>query len=199
MFKDKNEIEKILTALSEQLEASGAGLIEMLVCGGSALNVLGYISRTTKDIDVVAFIDKAKDGSTVITKAEPLKPELLNAASKVRKDFNLPEDWINSGPASVMDFGLPEGLMDRVKTQKFGKNLIIHFLSRYDQIHFKLYAVIDQGMGKHYEDLMVLKPTSKELEQAGKWCMTHDVSKEFKESLLDFLIKIGFEDAAKKL
>jgi hypothetical protein len=161
MFGNKKEIEKVLMALSEQLESEGVMKIELVVCGGTALNILGYIDRTTKDIDVIAFVDK-----DILTKADPLNPSLLVAARKVQRDFNLPDNWLNAGPASIMDFGLPEGLMDRVKTYSYGKNLIIHFLTRYDQIHFKLYAAVDQSGGKHYDDLLSLKPIAQELEKA---------------------------------
>ncbi len=37
MFKGKKEIEKILSALSEHLSEQGSLLIELLVCGGTAL------------------------------------------------------------------------------------------------------------------------------------------------------------------
>lgn len=199
MFGNKKDIEKILMALSEQLEAEGVMRLELVVCGGIALNMLGYIQRTTKDIDVIAFVDKNKDGLTFLTKADPLKPSLLTAARKVQRDFNLPDNWLNAGPASVMDFGLPEGLMDRVETCSYGKNLIIHFLGRYDQIHFKLYAVVDQGGGKHYDDLMALKPTAEELEKAARWSITQDPSEGYKLVLKDFLEKIGHKDVANKL
>jgi len=35
---------------------------------------------------------------------------------------------------------------------------------------------VDQGAGKHFDDLIALKPTSDELENAARWTMTHDVS-----------------------
>lgn len=200
MFKGKTEIEKTLMALSEQLEAKSPGtVIKMLVCGGAALNVLGYVTRTTKDVDVVAFIDKNKNGDTILTKASPLKPILIEAGKLVQKDFNLPDNWINAGPSSVMDFGLPQGLMGRAETHKYGKNLIIYFLGRYDQIHFKLHAAVDQSGGKHYDDLMALKPNAEELEKAARWSMTHDPSEGYKMVLKDFLFKIGHKNVAEKL
>jgi len=199
MFENKKEIETVLMALSEQLSAESVDRFEMVVCGGSALNILGYIQRATEDVDVVAFVDKNKEGTTILIKASPLKPPLIKAAKKVQKDFNLPEDWLNSKPASVMDFGLPEGLIDRVETHTYGKNLTIHFLGRYDQIHFKLYAAVDKSGGKHYDDLIVLKPTAGELEKAARWSMTHDPSEGYRKILKDFLEKIGHEDVAKKL
>lgn len=199
MFEGKQEIEKILIALSEQLSAEGVIHLEMVVCGGAALNILGYIKRTTKDVDVIAFVDKNKDGLTVLSKANPLKPALIKAAEKVKRDFGLPDNWLNAEPASVMDFGLPEGLMDRVETRIFGKNLVIHFLTRFDQIHFKLHAAVDQSGGKHYDDLTALKPTAKEIEKAARWSMTHDTSEGYKVVLKDFLERIGHRDVAERL
>lgn len=199
MFKGEKEIETVLMALSEQLEAEGVESLEMVVCGGAALNVLGYVERTTKDVDVIAFANRNKDGTIILTKASPLNPALLSAAMRVQKDFNLPDNWLNDGPASVMDFGLPDGLMDRVESRSYGKNLTIHFLSRYDQIHFKLHATVDQSGGKHYDDLMALKPNAKELEAAARWSMTHDPSEGYREVLKDFLEQTGHKDVAEKL
>lgn len=189
----------MLMALSEQLKSEGVVKIEMVVCGGAALNILGYVQRTTNDVDVIAFVDKNENGSTSLVKAIPLNPALVAPAERVRRDFNLPENWLNAGPASVMDFGLPPGLMNRVETHTYGKNLIIHFLTRYDQIYFKLHAAVDQSGGKHFDDLMALSPDAQELEEAARWTMTHDPSKGYREVLKDFLQKIGYQDVAKKL
>ena len=199
MFQDKREIEKILTALGEQLEEINATVPELVVCGGSALNVLGLVKRATKDVDVVAFTERNSSGNIHFKTAEPF-PKALDAASeKVARDFNLPKTWLNPGPTSVVDFGLPEGLMNRVETRAFGKYLTVHFLSRYDQICFKLYAAVDQGMGKHYNDLLLLEPDAKELEEAARWSMTHDVSESFRQSVKDLLKHIGHEDVAERL
>lgn len=198
MFEGKTDIEKVLMALSEQLDAAGASVIEIVVCGGAALNIIGYVQRTTEDVDIIAFVDKDTDGKTILIKASPLKPILVEAAKKVQRDFNLKENWLNVGPASIMDFGLPEGLMNRVETRNYGKNLIIHLLGRYDQIHFKLYAAVDRA-GKHVDDLLALKPTAEELEKAARWSMTHDVSDGYKTVLISFLEQIGHKDVAEKL
>jgi len=173
--------------------------IQIIVCGGSALNVLGLIQRTTEDVDVLAYVMRNKEGKLSIVKAEPLINELSVAAKIVARDFNLPDKWLNPGPASAVDFGLPEGLMDRVITRKFGKKLIVHFLGRYDQIHFKLYAAVDQGEGKHLDDLLALNPTSEEIESAARWSMTHDVSDGYKQNLKNLLKYMGFEDVAERL
>ncbi|HET6514341.1 MAG TPA: DUF6036 family nucleotidyltransferase [Thermodesulfovibrionales bacterium] len=172
---------------------------ELVVCGGSALNVLGLVRRVTKDVDVVAFTERNSEGKVHLKKAEPFPQELEQAAKKVARDFNLPEKWLNTGPTSAVDFGLPKGLMDRVETKQFGKSLIIHFLSRYDQICFKLYAAVDQGIGKHYNDLLSLEPSAEELERAARWSMTHDVSETYRQSVKDLLRHMGHEDVAERL
>lgn len=199
MFQGKKEIEKILSALGEQLEAANATVPELVVCGGSALNVLGLVSRTTKDVDVVAFARKNAKGNIHLERAEPFPDELIRACQKIARDFNLPEKWLNAGPTSALDFGLPEGLMERVETRRFGKGLIVHFLNRYDQICFKLYAAVDQGMGKHYNDLLALGPNAKELEEAARWSMTHDVSEPYRKIIRDLLRHMGHEDVAERL
>jgi hypothetical protein len=199
MFRSQRDVETILNALGEQLESSVAESIELLVCGGSALNVLGLVQRATKDVDVLAFVKRDSQGRNSLIKADPIPPELEKAAKKVARDFNLPENWLNAGPASAVDLGLPEGIMERVITRRFGKKLIIHFLGRYDQIHFKLYAAADQGTGKHFDDLLALKPSTEELEKAARWSMTHDISEGYRQSLKKLLSHMGYEDVAERL
>jgi hypothetical protein len=160
---------------------------------------LGLVQRATKDVDVLAYVKRDKEGKFQLIKADPLNPELITAAKKVARDFNLPDDWLNTGPASAVDLGLPNGFMDRVTTRVFGNKLAVHFLGRYDQIHFKLYAAVDQGAGKHLNDLLALKPTSEEIESAARWSMTHDVSEGYKQNLRALLSYLGFGDVAERL
>jgi len=199
MFQNQKDVELVLSALGEQLEGLLDEPVEILVCGGSALNVLGLVQRATEDVDVLAYVKRNREGSVSFAKAEPLIDELAAAAKKVARDFNLPEKWLNPGPASAVDLGLPNGLMERVITRKYGRKLIVHYLGRYDQIHFKLYAAVDQGAGKHLDDLLALKPTSDELENAARWTMTHDVSEGFKQNLKTLLDYLGFKDVAERL
>lgn len=197
MFLNQGDIEASLNALGEQLENLAKEIYELLVCGGSALNVLGLIHRPTKDVDVLAYV--IRDNVYKFIKADPLSPELSMAVKKVARDFNLPEDWLNTGPASAVDFGLPDGLMKRVTTRRYGRKLILHFLSRYDQIYFKLYAAVDQGAGKHFDDLLALDPTADELEKAARWSMTHDVSEGYRQIIKKLLIYMGHKDVAERL
>lgn len=199
MLSEKHEIESVLSALSEQLAELRTESFAVLVCGGAALDVLGYINRTTKDVDVVAIVEEDRNGNLVLKKPATFEPAVIEAARKVQRDFALADNWLNLGPASMVDLGLPDGLLQRVETRKYGKCLTVHYLSRYDQIHFKLYAVADQAVGKHLDDLLSLRPGAPEIEAAARRCLTHDPSTAFRAILKDCLQTIGFSNVADKL
>ncbi len=112
--------------------------------------------------------------------------------------FNLPADWINTGPESFIQSGLPPGLLKRLALKRYGKNLTIGFISRLDQIFLKLYASVDRG-GYHVDDLIKLKPTENELLDACKWVCEQDTSEAFAMLLKSMLEQIGFKDVARKL
>ncbi|MBK5232087.1 MAG: hypothetical protein JJE13_03785 [Thermoleophilia bacterium] len=114
-------------------------------------------------------------------------------------DFRLPPDWLNSGPANLMDFGLPAGFEKRMVEESFGDSLTVQFASRIDQVHFKLYAAVDQGPGKHETDLRALDPTEDELLDAARWTMTHDPSEGYRMVLIQVLAALGVADATSKL
>jgi hypothetical protein len=117
----------------------------------------------------------------------------VNAARDVGRAYELNEGWINVGPASLMDWGLPEGWHDRVEIRQFG-GLEIHLTSRFDQVCFKLYAAVDRGpKDKHFADLRALNPTDDELLKAAAWTVTHDPSPGFRQQLAQCLRALGVE------
>ena len=83
--------------------------------------------------------------------------------------------------------------------KKYGNALVVYFISRIDQIHFKLWAAVDRFGGYHADDLLALSPTSDEILQAAKWSMTLDPSDGYREMLKQLLNHIGFEDAVKNI
>lgn len=91
--------------------------------------------------------------------------------------------------------GLPEGLMSRVVTRSYGTALVVHFASRFDQIHFKLFAMVDQGGGRHEADLRALSPTQRELIAAARWSITQDPSPGYRPVLADALHFLGVGNA----
>lgn len=53
----KETLEAALKLLAEKLEFERAEPVSLVICGGSALIALGLVSRTTKDVDVLALMD----------------------------------------------------------------------------------------------------------------------------------------------
>ncbi|HEX8646490.1 MAG TPA: DUF6036 family nucleotidyltransferase [Thermoleophilaceae bacterium] len=189
IISDKATADRVLAALAEQLTARGERY-ELVVIGGSALQALGLIDRPTADVDVLALA-----GASGLTGADPLPPGLAAARELVGRDFSMPTDWLNPGPTSLLDLGLPDGFMRRVVSRPYGSSLTVHFASRFDQIHFKLYATVDQGPGRHEADLRALDPTPVELQEAARWARSHDPSPGFDRVLRQVLRALGVEDA----
>ncbi|MDE3075427.1 MAG: hypothetical protein KGJ86_08360 [Chloroflexota bacterium] len=133
---------ELLAALGEQLAAEGARF-ELVVIGGSALLAIGLISRPTQDVDVVGLLSPQG-----LIDPRPLPEPLRIARDRVARDFAVPENWLNAAPASLLDFGLPDGFVERLERHDYGPALAVYFASRFDQIHFKLYAMVDQGTGQ---------------------------------------------------
>ena len=181
---------RLLEALGVQLAAIGARY-ELVVVGGSALLALGLVSRATQDVDLVALRD-----DTGLRPAAPLPDQLAAARDRVARDLGLPANWLNAGPAALLDFGLPGGFLSRATRHDHGEALVVWYASRLDQIHFKLYATVDQGPGKHEADLRALDPTPEELLDAARWTRTHDPSEGYREVLGQVLRALGVEDAA---
>jgi hypothetical protein len=190
-------INDILEALDRQIGVHGGVPLGLVVCGGTALSALGLVMRTTRDMDVLGSVSETQNGVT-IQSIKKFPEWLVEAANRVGRDFDLPEKWLNLGPASQVESGLPEGFAKRLVKKVYGQYLTVYFISRLDQIHFKLYASVDQD-GYHVQDLFALKPTENEMEMAAKWVVTQDVSEVFKALLKDFLEIHNYGDTAKRI
>lgn len=168
-----DDLETALETLGLLLKDRGL-YFEVVAIGGGGLLLIGQMLRTTKDLDLVALIEKGE-----FISAKILPQSLVQAIQQVGVALNLREDWINGAPSDLFTLGLPEGFKDRMQTLRFG-GLTVHLAGRFDQICFKLYATIDHDRNsKHFTDLKFLNPSEVELEKAKKWCITHDVSEEF--------------------
>ncbi len=165
-----------------QLLADRGHHYEIVVVGGGSLLLLKLLERTTKDLDLVAVVEKGE-----FISAKSLPQVLVDAAGEVGRALELGKDWLNSGPAPLFEMGLPSGFETRMHTRHYS-GLTVHLADRFDQICFKLYASVDQGpQSKHFSDLMTLKPTTQELEKAKNWCQSHDVSEIFAEMINEVL------------
>jgi len=197
MLIAEGSLNEILRALDRQIEYLSGASISLIVCGGSALAALGLVNRTTKDVDVLASAEDSPAGPVV----HPLlkMPDWLDAAARrVARDFGLPKDWLNLGPARLIELGLPEGFASRLTRKSYGRHLTVFYIGRLDQVYFKLYAAVDRN-DYHTQDLQALHPSRDELKQAAHWTLTHDVSVPFRDALKDFLKKNGYEDVAQEL
>jgi hypothetical protein len=165
-----------------------------VVCGGSSLLALDLVNRTTtRDVDVVA---KIEDGS--LATPRPLPGWLMEAIDQVKVELSLMDGWFNTGPA-LFEIEFPEGMGARLITRSYGDSLQVSFISRYDQIFFKLHATVDRGIGRHYQDLRDLNPSADELLAAAHWCLTQNVSSDFLIKLKEVLKNLGHESLSKKL
>ena len=197
MTISRRNLDEILFALERQIQFHGGSPIGLLVCGGTALAALGLIDRTTKDVDVMAEVEETDEGMR-IWKISRFPEWLDKAAKTIARDFVLPEDWLNLGPASQMELELPTGIEGRLVKESYGNYLAVYFISRTDQIFFKLYAAVDRN-DYHVQDLIALHSTEKEMEEAARWVLTQDVSQEFRSILKDFLKKHRYGPIADRI
>ena len=188
-------LEQALRLIAERLAELDAPEETLVVCGGSALLALGLVDRTTKDVDVLAGVDAVHG----LTDPRPLSPTLRRVVDDVGTQLDLPPGWLNTGPASQVLMGLPEGFIARLVRRDYGAKLVIHYPDRFDLIHLKLFSVIDQGPGRHVSDLRKLTPTDAEMLAAARWVLTQDAGAGFAGLVAGALNHLGFPDVARDL
>lgn len=172
---DATELTEAREILGQVLEDRGE-FFELVLIGGGSLLLSGVLDRPTKDLDVVALIEA---GEWQV--AEPMPSSLAEAVTEVAAALDLAADWVNPGPTSLLEFGLPAGCEARVTRRSFG-GLTVNLIDRIDQIALKLYAAADHwpDRSKHLRDLEKLLPSDSELASAASWCVSHDPSPGFR-------------------
>ena len=191
-----SKIKMLLSALGEKLQERNLQSVDLVVCGGAALNVLGLGCRPTLDVDVLAFL-----GATGLEEIEKLPPGVRECAAEVAEDFGEPLNWLNCGSRKLFQKGLPEGMRERLVKESFGPALRIHWTSRIDLICMKVYAASDD-MGDrqqvHITDLKQLnpKPSEEELDRAIKWMRKLPRFERLRIGLDALLYELGHEDLA---
>ncbi len=191
---NKEKLNEVFMLLNNRLELANSEPISIVICGGSALIFIDAVQRITRDVDILGIIENKK-----IINPDPMPLHLKEAALQISVDLGMDENWLNTAPKDLLKYGLPKGCINRLQEKKYGRILTVYFVSRFDQIHFKVYASVDSGPGRHVEDLLALKPTEEEMEKAARWAMTHDTSENFKILLQDMLRKLKYERAAKRI
>ena len=174
-------LEEVFLALGEHLAAAGQEAA-IVVVGGSALSIRGWIDRVTKDVDVIAQAIE-KDGERTLISPHPLPEHLVEAVRRVARDYGMPEDWLNSVVGAQWRFGLPQGFADEVQWRRF-QALEVGFAGRRSIIALKLFATVDQGPSSvHCQDLVQLRPSEAELQTASQWVLGQDAGEQFPASL----------------
>lgn len=102
-IQNVSHLREALSLLGSLLEATGSS-VAIAVVGGSALLLDGLISRVTHDVDVVAFV---VDGA--LSRDSQNGPSIERSASSVALELGLEPQWLNLGPVSLLDGGLPKG------------------------------------------------------------------------------------------
>ncbi|MBE7498007.1 MAG: hypothetical protein HS117_23950 [Verrucomicrobiaceae bacterium] len=192
---DGSILDNALRAVSDVLKHDGAAPEEVVICGGAALLSLGVISRRTKDVDVLAGVDRIKG----LVDPRPFSAALERAVNEVARALGLPPNWFNAGPADQVMAGLPDGFLTRLQRRDFGSHLTVYVPDRFDLIHLKLFAGVDQGPGRHWSDLKALNPTADELLAAARWVMGQDAGDVFPRVLRDALNQHGHGHIADQL
>ena len=184
------QLETALAALGELLAARGLHY-ELVFVGGGNLILRELIPRPmTKDLDVLGA--RTPEG---VAQVRPMPEPLRDAVMDVGRAFGLADDWLNPGPDSLLDLGLPDGFVERLERRDYG-GLVAWLAGRFDMVCFKLYAAADQGLrSRHFQDLRDLGPARDDLLVAGRWAVSHDTSPGFRSLLVETLRALSVEDA----
>jgi hypothetical protein len=184
----RDQLEAAIRALGELLEARGHHY-EVVLIGGGNLILRGLVTRpTTKDLDVLGAWSP-----TGVTALQKMPGPLAVAIEDVALTYGLSSDWMNLGPAAILDHGVPSGFLERLERRDYG-GLVLWLADRVDMICFKLFAGVDQGIrSRHLQDLRELAPTRDELLIAARWTRTHDPSPGYRALLRETLEVLGAE------
>jgi hypothetical protein len=188
---DRSSLTVALGALGDVLAVRGHAC-DLVLVGGAALLLRGTVSRPTKDGDIVG--ERLPDGS--IARLDHLPPELARAALDVARAYGLADNWLNLGPASLLDGPLPEGFEERLGLVEFGA-LRLWIAGREDLVALKLWAAADRwpAPGRHLADLEALAPTAVDLRSAAAWTRLRDPSPGYNELLAAVLRRLGVDEA----
>jgi hypothetical protein len=163
---------------------AGRGLqLDAVVIGGAALNLLGIVSRPTKDYDILV---------------PALSPMVADAAKEFAVSMRalgetLPLDWLNNGPISLAPL-LPPGWQGRLQPAFSGGVIVLRSLGRPDLLKSKLFAFCDRGTD--LGDCIALAPTADELREALPWLEYQDANPDWpahvRVSLNDLAGRLGY-------
>lgn len=194
----KEEIEHALTVLGRRMALDGAPDIEVLCCGASALCMLGLLSRSTMDVDVLGVVVRDQD----LNPCEVFSAEMERAISNAGLELGLANDWFNGSASRLLERGVPEGTLERsfAYRKTFGPCLTVRFLDRRDQVALKLFASMNPVDGiRHLRDLEEISPEADEISHALAWMGGWKSSDAFRAKLKKIVTGFGFGELAAKV
>ena len=122
-FSGKQGIEEALKRLNAKMVYAGMEPLELVSCGGASLNLMGWVSRSTSDVDIICAAQLSAKGMVKLKPKRPLPPQFIALVAEVGRELGLKEEWLNFGPAPLVEFGLPLGLERRLKRKSYGRCL----------------------------------------------------------------------------
>jgi hypothetical protein len=134
---------------------------DAVVIGGAALNMLGVVSRFTKDCDIL-YPEIPKD---VADASQAFAAELRHTGESIQND------WLNNGPVSLVSHLRPQW-EERLQTAFTGTAIHLRCLGRSDFLCAKLFALCDRGID--LGDCLALAPTVKEIADVLPWLEEQD-------------------------
>jgi hypothetical protein len=200
-FSGKSGIEEALTRLNAKMVYARLEPIELVSCGGASLNLMGWVSRSTSDVDILCAAQIDGKNKVRLVGGTILPAKFTELVAEVGRELGLKEEWLNFGPAPLLDFGLPQGIEKRLERRSYGPCLALHLIGRLDQIHLKLYAAMDPKtrIETHLSDLIDLEPTEAEAQKAVAWLLGRKTSADFRRKLKQMLDRIGHERLAQTI
>lgn len=191
----------LLRELNDALAIEGAEPVDWIICGGTALGLLGLVQRPTRDVDVISGWNPATLQIIQIDCFPPAVERAIVRAAEAHPELQSSGiSWVNLGPKGLLDFGLPPGCTGRLTPRIIGTHLTLRLPDRRDLIAFKLFAAADASHGRqavHKSDLQALAPNEEELRFAIDWVITiPDRNHQLRTELREFLQELGREDLA---
>ena len=176
-YTDTMKTRETLKAFDVFLEERGLRL-DAVVIGGAALNLLGVVSRLTKDCDIL--YPQIPD--------EIVKAAKAFAATRRQAGDVIADDWLNNGPASLVA-QLPTDWRNHLRTVFKGRGLRLKCLGRDDLLRSKLFALCDRGLD--LGDCLALAPTKEELTKLLPWLDQQDGNPEWPTHVHTTLSDLG--------
>jgi hypothetical protein len=158
MSEGKDPLEEALHLLGEVMEIRQTHPQHLVVCGGAALRALKIVSRTTRDVDVLAFRGEV-DGE--INMAWPLCDDLKAAVADVAAELGMSKkDWLNASTSFLIGAleELPASIWEDLMVKTYGSRLTISFVGRTGLVFLKLRAAVQRDEKRDRDDLVALAP-----------------------------------------